>query len=128
MGDLSLHFSRDEFRCRGEQCCGHSAPVDMRLVEGLEEVRARLNEKLTSGEVRLEVTSGFRCLVHNREVGSSDFSLHALGMAADVVPHGAAVGEVAICAGGVRCFRYGGIGVYDEFVHLDVRGNGPARW
>jgi hypothetical protein len=44
----------------------------------LEHVRSIL------GGVPIRVTSGFRCLAVNRQIGSQDSSAHVLGMAADI--------------------------------------------
>jgi len=40
MGDISTHFSRHEFACSGPNCCGRSSPVEMRLIDALEESAA----------------------------------------------------------------------------------------
>ena len=78
---------------------------------------------------RLDINSGFRCLVHNKREGGSDNSQHTLGTAADVsVPEGLTAIELAAIAETIPHFRSGGIGIYDTFVHLDTRPNGPARW
>lgn len=124
MGDLTRNFSRAEFACRGSQCCGHSAPVSITLVWALQELREALGQPLA-------VSSGFRCLTHNRSLGSRDSSQHPLGSAADVTPpEGVSVYWLAALAERIEAFKHGGIGVYPRagFVHLDVRRGGPARW
>lgn len=125
---MSKHFEDWEFECHGQNCCGHSRPIESRLIEGLEQLRAMLNERHTETEVCLRISSGFRCRKYNDEIGGAGDSYHCRGMASDVVPLGATIGEVALVAGMVEVFRVGGIGLYDDFVHLDVRRNGPARW
>lgn len=128
MDRLSIHFDWTEFRCRGESCCGHTMVADPRLVAGLEEVRGILNSTGSRGEVKLHIDSGFRCIVHNAEVDGTSGSYHTHGMAADVRPEGCTALALAAAARRVRVFAEGGIGVYNGFVHLDVRRNGPARW
>ena len=36
---IGKYFRRKEFACRGEHCCGHSAPVATELVERLDALR-----------------------------------------------------------------------------------------
>jgi uncharacterized protein YcbK (DUF882 family) len=122
MGDLSAHFSRREFACRGRDCCGESAPVHPALIMGLEQLRALVGKPL-------RISSGFRCNRHNREISGAADSLHTLGMAADVfVPAGWTAQELAGRAESVPVFHEGGIGIYTSWVHLDVRPTGKARW
>jgi len=128
MGDLSEHFDRREFACSGVGCCGNSAPVNLRLVEALEALRGLAEGKYGYGAIRFDVSSGFRCRAHNGLVGGADGSYHTLGMAADVVPRGVSVPDLAALAEFVEGFKVGGIGVYCGWVHLDVRRDGPARW
>lgn len=124
MGDLTLNFSRHEFACRGMGCCGHSAPISMKLVNALQELRELVGQPL-------KIESGFRCLTHNREVDSDDDSQHPLGLAADVrTPPGMSPDQLAVLAERVDEFARGGIGIYptQHFIHVDVRPDGPARW
>lgn len=119
MGDLSAHFSREEFDC---MCGCGAANVDQALIDGLEELRSLLAAPIT-------ITSGVRCKRHNANVGGSPKSQHVLGKAADITVRGYTPEEIAAKAKMVSRFRNGGIGVYPSrwFVHLDVR-NGRARW
>lgn len=122
MGDLSKNFDRREFACKGENCCGHSAPVDPDLIAALQLLRDRIGRPLS-------VTSGFRCNRHNAVVGGADNSLHTLGMAADVIPpENLSPEQMAVIAEEIDRFKNGGIGIYQEWVHLDVRRTGKARW
>lgn len=122
MGDLSEHFSRAEFACHGTDCCGGTAAVDARLIEALEAFRVAVNQPVF-------INSGFRCLRHNRTVGSTDSSQHPKGRAADVsILADMTMDEMAVVAEEIQSFRYGGIGTYDFFIHLDVRPDGPTRW
>jgi len=128
VGDLSEHFDRWEFACRGENCCGRSAPISERLIDALEGFCKIISLNDDGVHIPMRVHSGFRCLTHNRTVGSHDASYHVLGMAADVSVLGLSPARVARMAEGVFDFERGGIGVYCGFVHLDVRKSGKARW
>jgi len=128
MGDLTEHFSRHEFRCKGQNCCAHSAPISLELVRYLEDFwQATYTE---SPNFKIIVLSGFRCLTHNREVHSEDTSQHCLGLAADIhIPEeigwsSAAMAEVAKL---IPAFRDGGIGIYEWGLHLDI-GRRRALW
>lgn len=117
MGQLSEHFSYEEMRCH----CGCSEfSIDDRLLEGLEQLRAAAGKPV-------HINSAFRCQKHNKAVGGCFGSYHCLGKAADVVIDGLTPEQVAAIAEKIDLFRYGGIGIYNNFTHLDVRGT-PARW
>lgn len=118
---LTPHFNRTEFACKGAGCCGGSAPIDLALVRALQELRDLINAPLT-------INSGFRCVTHNARVGGSPTSQHLLGRAADIrPPTGMSSATLANFAAKIAAFRNGGIGVYPTFVHLDVR-NGSRFW
>lgn len=122
MGDLSKDFSRAEFACQGENCCGNCAPVHPALIAALQELRDKVGTALT-------LSSGFRCVTHNAKVGGAPGSQHTLGMAADVLcPPGWSPERLARTAETVEAFRKGGIGIYPGRIHVDVRPDGPARW
>lgn len=123
MGDLTVNFSRWEFACKGDNCCGHSTPVDRYFVRCLQVVRGILGEPL-------HINSGFRCNTHNASVpGASPASYHRLGIAADVRSDDLSLSEIEEAAERVAEFANGGIIVNHEkgYVHLDVRPNGPFR-
>ena len=86
----------------------------------------------------LRITSGGRCINHNRAVGGSPASRHLLepagqrrqSDAADVVPPpGVTVKDLYHLALQVPAFANGGLGVYPAhgFVHCDDRGT-RSRW
>lgn len=128
MGDLSKNFSRSEFACKGENCCGHSAPMSKALIESLEELRALVCRKLGKN-VGLSINSGFRCNKHNAETpGAAPDSRHPLGDGSDIsCPKGLSVDEFYELANSVEGFKNGGIGKYSNRLHLDTRGY-KARW
>jgi murein L,D-transpeptidase YcbB/YkuD len=91
--------------------------LDSRLPPLLEDVRVRC------GHRPVTVNSGYRTAAHNRRVGGAANSYHIRGQAADIAVAGllpsdaAEAAEWALFAAGLT----GGIGLYRDFVHVDVR-------
>lgn len=125
MGDLSTHFSAQEFACKcrtrglrqADGYCGGKSWISPTLVAKLEELRAAIGKPIL-------ITSGCRCQLYNRYVGGASASQHLMGTAADVTVKGMAPSEVAAVAERVG---FGGIGRYKTFTHVDVRST-TARW
>lgn len=106
MGDLSPHFSRWEFAEHGS---GRQTPIDSRLVEILECLRAIDGRPL-------RIVSGYRSPSYNRRVGGAKRSQHLYGRAADLEPGRFTVGQALRCgATGVGYDRDGWV------VHVDTR-------
>jgi uncharacterized protein YcbK (DUF882 family) len=116
MGDLSKHFNSTEFHCR---CCGclHPKGVPKDLIDILEEVRENYGKAV-------HINSGYRCPKHNKSVGGATGSQHMKGTAADFYMTG--VDPAAVFADLNQNWE-GGLGKYDTFTHIDVRGS-HARW
>lgn len=83
--DLSLNFSAREFACKcGGKDTGCQRVVVLReLLVSLEQHRKHI------GGQAVHILDGYRCPVHNREVGGATDSQHLYGAAADLVgaPH-----------------------------------------
>jgi uncharacterized protein YcbK (DUF882 family) len=112
---LSTNFWSHEFECK---CgCGFDE-INQDLVNLLQLVRDHFGKTV-------HVNSGCRCIPYNRSIGSKDTSQHPKGTAADIRVTGVTPEKV---------YEYleeqdfqGGLGLYSDFVHVDVRGY-PARW
>lgn len=68
----------------------------------------------------LNINSAYRTDAHNKAVGGEDQSRHTRGMAADVWMEGVSPEELAKTARTLMP-DWGGIGVYDWGIHIDVR-------
>ena len=116
MERLSEHFVRSEFACKcaqqGKNYCGGSAPINYELVDRLEDLRYILGGPL-------RITSGFRCLQHNRDIGSYPGSQHPKGNAADIAADGRDVDEMHRLAKPLFSF----VKSYPWGIHVDVRRN-----
>jgi uncharacterized protein YcbK (DUF882 family) len=114
MGDLSTNFSVYEFACR---CgCGFEE-VSGELIDALEELRSYFDQPVT-------ITSGCRCVDHNRVCGGSDGSKHLDGIAADIIVKDVPPNIVADVA---EEMQLGGVGRYSGWTHIDVRDD-YVRW
>ena len=130
--NLSDHFRSSEFACHH---CGlilspMAAASD--LITGLEEIRALLSEFLSRG-CPVHVSSGYRCPDHRislkRRANGQKPSKHTLGLAADIMAD-VPLEVLATAALSVNLFKDAGVGLYpqENFVHVDIRPDGRARW
>ena len=121
MGNLSKNFDRSEFECHGENCCDHSAPISDDLIYGLQELRDKI-------DAPIHVNCGFRCNRHNKKISHAENSMHTLGLAADIWSPAKTSRALADMAETIGVFQRGGIGIYKNFIHVDVRKTGKGRW
>jgi len=70
---LSVNFNEEEFKC---PCCGK---VEMQRV-----FVGKLQKARDIADIPFVITSGYRCVKHNKEVGGSENSEHLFGLAADI--------------------------------------------
>jgi len=121
---LTKNFRLSEFDCKdGTEMPSELLPNVLELAESLQELREILNSPI-------RISSAYRSLEHNSKIGGSTNSQHLFGKAADIVVKGKTPSQVAtmikllILEGKMK---QGGIGVYDNFTHYDIRGH-KARW
>ncbi len=69
------NFTEQEFRCKGKDCCGGEAPMDIAFLAKLQAIRTHLGSSMT-------VTSGFRCQKYDLSIGGK--GNHTTGRAADI--------------------------------------------
>lgn len=101
------HFSPNEFKC---PCCG------IQIMD--EEFISKLDRARTYADVPFVITSGYRCLDHNKAVGGSCASSHLRGLAADISAHDGH-SKYAILAGLIKA-GITRIGLGRDFIHADV--------
>ena len=104
---LTANFNREEFDCK---CGCGTGTISGTLVTRLQSVREEYGKSMI-------ITSGIRCLSHNRNIGSRDTSSHIKCLAADIGCK--SMGErhdlLKYC---LKFFDRGG--VHKEFLHVDV--------
>lgn len=124
MGQLTKNFHRKEFDCKD----GTKVPNEYRdnlikLAKNLQVLRDYLGKEII-------INSGYRSTSHNAKVSKAKNSQHLLATAADVRVSGLTSKELynailKLIQNGKM--HNGGLGLYNTFVHYDVR-NKPARW
>ena len=121
---MTKNFSKSEF----ESKCGREMPEEVyhnvvKVANQLQYLRDYLGKPI-------RVNSAYRSPEHNASVGGVKTSQHILGKAADIAIKGMPTEilyqhiEDAISNGEML---QGGLGLYDAFVHYDIRGT-KARW
>jgi hypothetical protein len=112
---LSTNFDSSEFDCHGSGCCS-STLVDDKLVTYLQQIREHFGKPVN-------ISSGYRCATHNKNIGGATKSRHSKGQAADIYINGVTPAEIAKYAESIGIL---GIGLYETnsdgfFVHVDTR-------
>jgi len=113
----------DEFECK----CGCVMPEFVKknvqeLAENLQVIRDVYG--------KIDLTNAYRCKEHNADVGGSVNSQHLKGKAADIKSSDIKPKDMAAIVDDLmKCesFKLGGIGIYNTFTHVDIRG-ARARW
>ena len=113
---LSANFKVREFACNDG-----SDPIfiSSELVEVLQKIRDHFGKPVN-------INSGFRTASYNKKVGGATYSQHLYGTAADIRISGVSPKNIAAYAETLLPNK-GGIGIYKDFVHVDVR-NVKSRW
>ena len=116
MAKLSKNFDSSEFACK---CgCGYDTP-DPELIRMLQVARDLYGKSMI-------ISSGCRCIKHNRNVGGAANSAHITGMAADIAtPTGVdryLIIKALIQAG----FERLGINFNKKFIHVDIDYSKPS--
>ena len=110
------NFKVNEFACTDGSDPVFIAPE---LVKVLQKIRNHFGKPVT-------INSGYRTVTKNKAVGGATYSQHLYGTAADITVKGVAPAKVAAYAETLLVGK-GGIGIYDSFVHIDVR-EVRSRW
>jgi uncharacterized protein YcbK (DUF882 family) len=109
------YFKREEFAC---QETGENFISD-EFIEALDNLRGICGFPFV-------ISSGYRSKSHSLEVDKLKPGKHTEGIAADIVTHSSyeryALVKEAIAMG------FNGIGIGEDFVHLDMRPTTPVMW
>ena len=121
---MTKNFKIQEFECKG----GCDMPLEVyeniiKLASQLQFLRDYTGRPIT-------INSAYRCPEHNAKVGGSKTSQHLLGKAADITIQSLKPAEVFVLIEDLIDMGHmlqGGLGLYDTFVHYDIRKT-KARW
>lgn len=113
---LSANFKVREFSCNDGSDPIFISPF---LVEVLQAIRTHYGKPLY-------INSAYRTATYNKKVGGATYSQHLYGKAADIRITGVAPKDIAAYVETLMPDK-GGIGIYANFVHVDVREN-KSRW
>ena len=124
MAKLTTNFSLEEFKCKdGSDIPNDVLPNIIELAKNLQVLRDYLGKSIT-------INSGYRSPKYNAKIGGVKNSQHVKGKAADIVVKGMTPKEVALVIEGLiekGKMKQGGIGIYPNFTHYDIR-QVKARW
>lgn len=120
---LTSNFSLSEFECK----CGCDMPeyVEKNIIE-----LANNLQFLRNVVGQIDLTNAYRCKEHNADVGGAVNSQHLEGKAADIKSSAFNPEQIGIIIDNLmnaELFELGGIGLYNTFTHVDIRGS-IARW
>ena len=108
---VTKNFKAREFDCPGKGCCTET-PISEKTAAYLQKIRERFGKPIIG-------ITGYRCPKHNAKVkNAAPNSLHTQGRAVDFHIDGVAPAEIAKYA---ESIGVPGIGLYDDFVHIDDR-------
>ena len=121
---ITEHFDSTEFACKDGTQVPTALLGNLRMLcAALEVLRAELGKPIG-------IMSGYRTKAYNDKCGGAPNSRHVRADAADIQVAGATPDEVAdACIWLAKEGRIapGGVGRYDGWTHIDVRGS-VARW
>ncbi len=114
------YFKPAEFTCKCSNLdCDAVVPQQI-LLSRLDELRARMG-------IPLSITSGCRCIEHNKAVGGATNSAHIYGLAVDLDTSKLdSVEKLKIFSISLDLFE--GVGIGQTFIHVDLKHATKLRW
>jgi uncharacterized protein YcbK (DUF882 family) len=121
---LTSNFTQREFRSKD----GAKMPSD--VLENIKELAFNLQVLRDFLGESIRVNSGWRSESHNKAIGGVKTSQHVLGKAADITVKDIDTDDLYLIIESLIKqgeMQEGGLGLYNSFVHYDIRGY-KARW
>tara|TARA_R110000744_G_scaffold143565_2_gene255531 strand:- start:12859 stop:13242 length:384 start_codon:yes stop_codon:yes gene_type:complete len=121
---MTKNFTKEEFDSND----GSEMPIN--IYHNIVKVANQLQVLRDYLKKPININSGYRSEEYNKAIGGVPDSQHIMGRAADITIKGISANEVyetiekLITNGHIL---QGGLGLYDNFVHYDIRGS-RARW
>lgn len=128
---ISENFYLSEFKCKCKRHCKGSNPMPPTLLVNILELTREKVNKRVSFNFKMKITSAFRCKYHNKEEGGGRRSQHLKNYAVDFRDYLKRVDTEILRDCAYEAMRElgaeGGIGIYNTFLHVDIRGY-SAKW
>lgn len=121
---LTANFNKKEFDSKDGSVMPEDVLMNVQKVANqLQVLRNHINKPI-------KINSGYRSPDHNRAIGGVSNSQHVLGKAADIMVTGVTTSELSAIIEQLISdgdMLQGGLGVYNTFVHYDIRKK-KTRW
>lgn len=127
---MTKNFSLKEFQCKGSCSDCDNCEMPQEVYENIIKLSQQLQLLRDYTGRPITINSAYRSPEHNAKIGGVKTSQHLLGKAADITIQSLKPAEVyriiedLIDMGEML---QGGLGLYDTFVHYDIRKT-KARW
>jgi uncharacterized protein YcbK (DUF882 family) len=124
MAKITTNFSLEEFNCKDGSIMPNGVMINIiKLAKNLQVLRDAIGKSII-------INSAYRSPEYNKKIGGVKDSQHLKGNASDITVKGMTPKEVAKVIEGLIAsgkMQQGGIGIYPNFTHYDIRGV-KARW
>lgn len=121
---LTNNFKFSEFECRdGSKIPDKYLKNIFEVADNLQVLRNYIMKPIT-------INSAYRSKEHNKNIGGVKNSQHLKGKAVDIAVKGMSTVDLYLTIERLIMFgkmKQGGLGLYKNFVHYDIRGK-KARW
>ena len=125
---MTKNFKLSELECN---CiCENPCTIPDDVMNNLKKLAENLQVIRNTIDKPIKVTNAYRCPEKNASVGGATKSQHLLGKAADLQVKGTSPDDVADIVESLQesgIIEMGGVGRYNTFTHVDIRGY-TARW
>ena len=121
---LTTNFTQWEFRSKD------GTPMSKDVLDNVRELACSLQALRDFLGEPIRINSAYRSEAHNKAIGGVKTSQHILGKAADIKVKDLDTKDLYLIIESlieVGDMKEGGLGLYDTFVHYDIRGY-KARW
>ena len=124
MAKLTTNFNLQEFECKD------GSTIPNKYLKNVIDVAYNLQVLRSHILEPIKINSAYRSKKYNASIGGVKNSQHIKGKAADIVVKGMTTTDLYLTIERLINFGYmkqGGLGLYKNFVHYDIRGK-KARW
>jgi len=122
--NLTTNFNKIEFDSKD------GAEMPSYVLDNIKELSSNLQALRNYTGKPIHINSGYRSPSHNSKIGGVRNSYHTKGMASDIVIRDYSPKKLVRIINKLikeGKMKQGGIGLYNSFVHYDIRGK-KARW